>query len=330
MRAYAPDLLFAGLAIAALAWTWLIIVAFRQKLRWGVASLVLPPIALLFALRHAQKAVGPLVVFILGGLAAAIPVSCSLLPSVDLRLRERLNEGPRLWSLASAALQSDAAHTWMDYRAIYIEPGGLTIAAFAWIWLLIRAFRQHRRWGWGSLVLPPMGLAFAARHPRKGAAPIVLLLLSLLVAVTPALYTKFVPLNLGERDKLVDGERHLTLTGSDHKDYSFLRQKLDVVVLQMANADVTDQTLEPLKEMKALKELDLSGTQITDAGLVILRDLPTLTRLHLARTMITDQGFQNVLFAKDSLMQLDLRGTKVSHETGRAWRDAKPERRISQ
>ena len=47
-------------------------------------------------------------------------------------------------------------------RAFYMLAGGLAIAGLAWIWLLVRAFRQHRRWGLGSLVLPPVGLVFAA------------------------------------------------------------------------------------------------------------------------------------------------------------------------
>ena len=102
----------------------------------------------------------------------------------------------------------------------------------------------------------------------------VVLIVSLLVTAIPALYIKFVPLDLGPREKLVNGEQHLTLTGWDRKDYSILRHKPDTVVLQMANPDVTDQTLEPLKEMKALQELDLNGTQVTDAGLVVLKDLP--------------------------------------------------------
>ena len=63
----------------------------------------------------------------------------------------------------------------------------------------------------------------------------------------------------------------------------------------MANADVTDGTLESLKEMKALQELDLNGTQVTDAGLKILKELPSLTRLRLAHTKISDQGFQDLL-----------------------------------
>ena len=46
---------------------------------------------------------------------------------------------------------------------------------------------------------------------------------------------------------MVDGQQHLTLTGSDRKDYSVLKLKQDVAVLQMANPDVTDQSLESLR-----------------------------------------------------------------------------------
>ena len=75
-------------------------------------------------------------------------------------------------------------------------------------------------------------------------------------------------------EKIVDGQRHLTLTGWDRKDYSILKLKPDVVVLQMANPDVTDESLESLQEMKALQELDLSGTQVTDAGSRSSRTFP--------------------------------------------------------
>jgi hypothetical protein len=330
MEAHALDLLYAGLAIAGLAWIWLIVRAFQQKAWWGLCSLFLPPLALLFALRHAQKAIGPLVLFILGGLISAAPVFYSVMAPADLGLRDKLSEGPRLLRLAGSTLQSDATHEWMDGRAFYMQLGGLAVAALAWIWLIVRAFRQHRRWGLSSLLLPPVGFVFAVRHPRQGAAPLVLSLLSLLVATVPALNTLYVPLDLGPRDKQVGGQRHLTLTGSDSKDYSDLKLKPDVVVLQMANPDVTDQSLEPLKEMKALQELDLSGTQVTDAGLMILKELPALATLRLARTKITDQGFHKALFAKDSLIQLDLRGTHVSPETAQAWRNGKPGRRVLQ
>jgi hypothetical protein len=95
----------------------------------------------------------------------------------------------------------------------------------------------------------------------------------------------------------------------------------------MANPDVTDQTLEKLKGMKGLKELDLNNTQVTDAGLNVLKELPALNSLRLKNTKITDQGFQEALAGKDSLMQLDLTGTGVSRETVKAWREAKSGRR---
>jgi hypothetical protein len=328
MEAYAIPLLYGGLALAALAWVWLIVRAFREKVWWGLASLSLPPLALVFALRHAQKAIGPLVAFVLGGLVMAAPVSYSLVGPAGLH--DKLREGSNLWSLTESALQSDAAHEWMEGRAFYMQLGGLATAAVAWIWLLVRAFRQHRRWGLSSLVVPPVGLIFAGRHPRRGAAPLILFLLSLLVAAMPALYTLYVPLDLGPLDKIVDGQRHLTLTGWDRKDYSILKLKPDVVVLQMANPDVTDESIESLQVMKALQELDLSGTQVTDTGLKVLKDLPALSKLRLARTKITDEGFHSTLFAKDSLMQLDLTGTQVGRETVQAWRNAKSGRKAMQ
>jgi hypothetical protein len=227
-------------------------------------------------------------------------------------------------------LQSDTAHDWMVANALYMQLGGLAVALLAWIWLIVRAFRMRRAWGFTSLAVPPVGVIFAARHPRKGIPPLGLLLLCLLIAAAPALYTRFVTLDLKPRDKMVEGQRHLTLTGWDRKDYSMLKLNPDLVVLQMANPDVTDQTLEALKGMRELQELDLDGTQITDAGLKVLKDLPALSVLRLARTRITDQGFHDTLLSKDSLMKLDLSSTQVSRETVQAWRDAKPGRRAMQ
>ena len=179
-------------------------------------------------------------------------------------------------------------------------------------------------------MIPPVGLAFAARHPRKSAAPLILLILAVLVAAMPAVYILSVPLDLGERVKMVDGRRHVTLTGWDRKDYSLLGLMPDVSVLQMANPDVTDSVVEKLRDMKALRELDLNGTQVTDAGLGVLRDLPSLEVLRLARTRITEKGFHEALASKASVMMLDLRGTPVSRASIKAWRDAKPERKVLQ
>jgi hypothetical protein len=330
MEDYVIEILFCGLSIAALAWIWLLIRAFRQSFWWGLGSLLLPPLAFLFSLRQPQKAIGPLVLFILGELAVAGPLSYSLLSPDDLGLRAKIRDGPKLWSITRKALESDVAHEWMASKAFYMQLGGVAVALFAWCWLLLRAFRQSQSWGLGSLVVPPVGLLFVGRHPRRGIVPLLVCASSLLVAAAPAGYTLCVRLDLGPRDKLVNGQRHLTLTGWDRKDYSVLRLEPNIALLQMANPDVTDETLESLKEMKELQELDLNGTQVTDAGLKILKDLPSLVRLRLARTKISDQGFQELLSAKESLIQLDLSGTVVSRESVKAWREAKSGRRVLQ
>jgi hypothetical protein len=123
---------------------------------------------------------------------------------------------------------------------------------------------------------------------------------------------------------------HLTLTGWDRKSYSILAYKPEAVVLQMANPDVNDETLDYVKGMKDLQELDLNETGITDKGLAVLEGLPVLERLRVARTRITDQGFRDRLAGKESLMMLDVRGTEIKSETTKAWRDAKPGRRVMQ
>ncbi len=330
MENYAIEIVLAGMTVSALAWIWLLIRAFRQSIWWGLGSLLVPPVALAFSLRQPPKSVGPLVLMLLGGLAVAGPLSYSLLSPVDLELRARLQNGPKLWSLGGKLLQSDGAHEWMATRAFYMQLGGISVGLAAWFWLLARAFRQNWRWGLASMVLPPVGLIYGGKHPRKGILPLLLCALSFIVAAAPAVYTLCIRLDLGPRDKLVDGQRHLTLTGWDRTDYSLLRLEPDVALLQMANPDVTDETLESLKEMNALQELDLNGTQVTDAGLKILKDLPSLTKLRLAHTKITDQGFHDVLSAKESLMQLDLSGTPVSLATTQHWREAKSGRRVLQ
>ena len=328
VKDYAIVVLSAGLTLAALAWIWLLVCAFKQHVAWGIVSFVFPPLALAFALRHAQRAIGPLVLFVLGGVVAATPAAYSLLGPSDLGLRQQLRQEPKVVSVVRTALESDAVHGWMEGRAYFMQLGGVALAALAWIWLLVRAFWAHRGWGLGSLVFPPLGFVFAGRYPRKGAIPLGLFVMCLLVAATPAIYTLTVPPDKNAQEKVVEGEKHLTLTGSDPKKAPDLKQKQDVAVLQMANADVTDKSLEPLREMKSLRELDLNGSQVTDAGLEILKELPALTAIRLARTKITDKGFRSALFAKESLMQLDLRDTAVSRETIQAWRDAKPGRHV--
>jgi len=218
----------------------------------------------------------------------------------------------------------------IEANAFKIELFGLLIALVGWFWILIRAFRHQTWWGVAVTVFPPLALAFALRHWSKGHVPLYLLLLGCLIISVPPVFVGLAPVDLGPHEKMINGERHLTLTGWDRKDYAVLGSKHDTVVLQMANPDVTDSTLNHLKGMDKLKELDLNRSQITDAGLNIIKDLPSLTTLRLAHTKITDAGFRAALAAKESLVQLDLQGTGVSRETVQAWKAAKPKRRALQ
>jgi hypothetical protein len=193
----------------------------------------------------------------------------------------------------------------MDEYALYINLAGLAVILVGLLGLVVRA----------------------SRHWRKGLLPLGLIGLGVVITGFPPLYRLAVPIDLGPRESIVGGQRHITLTGWDRKDYALLGSKHDVAVLQMANPDVTDLTLEHLKGMNRLEEIDLSDTQMTDAGLKILRDLPALAVLRLKNTRVTDQGFRESLAGKETLMQLDLRGTEVSRESVDAWRKAKEGRR---
>ena len=211
----------------------------------------------------------------------------------------------------------------------YIELAGVVLMVVGWLWLATRAFRH--RIGWGLVALfPPAAPFYGLWRLPFVRGPMIVLAMGLIVTAAPPLYSGLAPVDLGPRDKVVDGERHITLTGWDRKDYSALANRPDVVVLQMANPDVTDATLAYLRGLDRLKELDVSDSKVTDQGLKVLRDLPALATLRLANTAITDAGFRESLAAKESLQRLDLTGTRVDRETVDAWRKAKPGRRAMQ
>jgi hypothetical protein len=217
----------------------------------------------------------------------------------------------------------------LERYGFYALIAGAALIAAGYVWLLIAAFRRRTLWGFGVLLVPPVGLVFIARHFRRSVGPLVLFLLGgLVVGGTYAVsYYAGHFMDLGPRDKFVDGERHITLTGWDRTDYSVLAARPDTVVLQMANPDVTDQTLEYLRGMTRLRELDLNDTQVTDEGLRTLAALPALQVLRLRGTKVTDEGFREHLAGKESLRDLDLRETQVASKTLREWKAQRKDER---
>jgi hypothetical protein len=168
------------------------------------------------------------------------------------------------------------------------------------------------------------------RDARRFLAPAILIAGGLVVGGVPfaAQHLYLAIVGLGERERVIDGERYLNLTGWDREDYAILAHRPDVVVLEMGNPDVTDATLALLTDLHRLRELTLNDSCVTDAGLATLARLPALETLRLARTKITPDGLRTFLAAPPPrLMQLDVSGLGIPATMLRDWKNAGPERR---
>jgi hypothetical protein len=211
-----------------------------------------------------------------------------------------------------------------DYLGLILQIVGFTLAAAGYVWLLHRAFDANQLHGTIIFFLPPLALGYILLTLRRTWGPLALLLAGAAVTASPHAikYYQREYVDLGERLRTVDGEQHVTLTGWDRDDYALLEKLPDTVVLQMANADVTDETLKHIQGMNRLQELDLNDTQVTDAGLKRIAQLPKLQRLRLRNTRITDAGFRESLMQLELLRNVDVTGTGVKGSTLRQWKKA--------
>ena len=183
---------------------------------------------------------------------------------------------------------------------------GLLLMVIGFVWLMLCLFR--RRW-------------------KRALWPTIVFLIGMVAFAYPIIKTRMAVVDLGPLDREVNGERHLTLTGWDRDDYSVLQTMTDTVVLQMANPDVTDATLNYLENMSQLSVLDLNDTQVSDAGLASLAKLASLKTLKLRATKITDIGFRDHLMKLPALKQLDVRQTEVDSASIDEWKAAGEGRR---
>jgi hypothetical protein len=83
------------------------------------------------------------------------------------------------------------------------------------------------------------------------------------------------------------------------------------VNLRLKGGEVTDKTIEPLKDIASLVEIRLGTTKVTDAGLATLKSLKNLEVLGLELTAITDNGLAQ-LRDLPNLTYLNLYGTQVT------------------
>lgn len=186
---------------------------------------------------------------------------------------------------------------------------GLGMATAGLLWGLVRG----------------LAVAFGRREARRLLVPLALLGGGLVVGAVPfAAQTVYLRLvGLGERERVIDGARAITLTGWDRGDYSILATKPDVAILEMGNPDVTDQTLELLTDHAALRELTLNDSDVSDAGLATLARLPALETLRIARTRVTSEGLRRFLDAPPpNLRQIDVSGNDIPTAILRQWKNA--------
>ena len=217
-----------------------------------------------------------------------------------------------------------------EYTRVVVIVAGFVLASAAWVWLLSRAFRDGNWWGTLMFFVPPLALLYLLVQPRRAAPPMALILVGAALAAVP-FGVRYFPryfIDLGPRVKDVDGAKHLTLTDWDRTDYAaILGAWPDAAVVQMANADVNDATLEALAGSKGLQVLDLDNTQVSDAGLAVLAKLPTLEVVRLRNTRVTDEGFRTYLAPLPALREIYYRGSKIQRSTLADWKAEKPQAR---
>jgi hypothetical protein len=217
-----------------------------------------------------------------------------------------------------------------EYTRLLLIVLGFTLASAGYVWLLSRAFRQGNWWGTLLFFFPPLALVYLVVKFPRAWMPMLLILVGAFVVFLPY-GVKYYPryfIDLGPRIKDVDGEKHVTLTGWDRKDYdAILAAWPDAVVVQMANEDVTDETVKSLAEFKKLRVLDLDGTQVGDKGMEILGKLPALEVLRVRNTHVTDEGFRKFLAPMPSLKQVYYRGSGIEKSTLADWKSKKPAER---
>jgi len=223
---------------------------------------------------------------------------------------------------------------------VFVVLAGLVLVVGALFWCLVRAFREAWYWGVLSLLVPPVVLFWSAHSPRRNEtvegrkplhrAPLLLIVLGGILMVGTITWNAYQAhyVTFAEREKIVAGQLHLTLTGWNKSDYSLLSKKREVYLLQMANQDVTNDTLRLIEGFEKLEVLDIADANIDDEGLEILATLPRLRVVYLSRTKVTDEGFIRWLADKPHLREVTATGTAIQTKTLRVWKKANPERRF--
>ncbi|MEM1069276.1 MAG: hypothetical protein AAGI63_10295, partial [Planctomycetota bacterium] len=140
-----------------------------------------------------------------------------------------------------------------------------------------------------------------------------------------AAFPKLKKLRLAQNQIDASGTAELAkLTGLEELDLSECAQIFDDAMpplgelkqlkkLNLWRVNITDIGIEPLSELTQLQSLNLDNTQLTDEGMPSLTGLTELTFLHLGSTQITDAGLAS-LESLTKLKDLIMTRTAVTAE----------------
>src|SRR5262245_27357212 len=96
----------------------------------------------------------------------------------------------------------------------YVLIAGAALIVLSLLWLVAAAFRQRILWGLACLLVVGMPF-FLWRHWPRARGPVGLLLFGAVVLVAPFAINRVQQyfIDFGPREKMVEGELHITLTG---------------------------------------------------------------------------------------------------------------------
>jgi len=154
--------------------------------------------------------------------------------------------------------------------------------------------------------------------PKRGCAPLVLILLGVAIGAFGPVYNKLYPTKPDTRQVDsetigAEGTAQKTTTIGRRKDVEKLKEDKTADRLQLNDAklEITDDELaEIIAGRDNLSFIDLSDNPVTDASLERLVKMPQLTKLYAARTNFTAAGVK--MFVLDNpgcrLTEIDFRG----------------------
>ncbi len=111
--------------------------------------------------------------------------------------------------------------------------------------------------------------------------------------------------------KLKEEAGYFDATGFSDHDLSGVPE--DTICLSLENAEITDEGIFRLPNLKNLRCIDLDSTQITDRAMDVISNFTELEEVWIEDTKITDSGFKKLAMLP-KLKYVSFWDTEISDE----------------